>query len=73
MSGANPYFMTNPEWYQYVEDGELKYGSNYVLTDAGKAIKEVVESYNEFLQDDAMSCEEEGEEEQAKKLFGLKD
>lgn len=52
MSGFTPYFMTNDEWYEYVEGAELEYGTNYLLTEKGKSIPEVVESWNEFIKDD---------------------
>lgn len=38
-----PYFLTREEWYAY----DINKGI-YVLTDAGKAIPEVVKSYKEF-------------------------
>jgi len=38
-----PYFMTNEEWYEYDLDKGI-----CVLTEAGKAIPEVVKSYEEF-------------------------
>ncbi len=38
-----PYFMTNEEWYRYdVAEFRMK------LTEAGKQIPEVVQSYEEF-------------------------
>lgn len=38
-----PYFLTREEWYTYDINNFI-----YVLTDAGKAIPEVVKSYEEF-------------------------
>lgn len=44
-----PYFMTNPEWYEQVDifkDGFPEDDRGYRLTD--KAPQEAIDSYNEF-------------------------
>lgn len=43
MKATIPYFQTNKEWFTY----DLEKGK-YFLTDAGKDIHEVVQSYDDF-------------------------
>ena len=66
-----PYFMTNENWYRYEEGAENEFGSNYVLTEEGRKIPEVVESYNEFVENDSLEFDPD-EEDKAMKLFGIK-
>ena len=41
-----PYYQTNPDWFYTIEIEKFKYKD--MLTDLGKTIPEVVESYNEY-------------------------
>ena len=43
-----PYFMEKEEWFERDEANAEANGCNYVLTEKGKAIPKVVESYEEF-------------------------
>ena len=71
MIGALPYFMENEEWYEFKEGHEFENGSNYVLTEKGKAIPEVVESYQQFVRDLDTTMDEDEERAEAMKLMGL--
>ena len=46
MLREQPYYMKNKDWYYTIEIEKFKYKD--VLTDLGKSIPEVVESYNEY-------------------------
>lgn len=71
MIGAMPYFMQDEKWYKFEEGHEFENGTNYVLTEEGKAIPEVVESYQQFVRDLDTTMDEDEERAEAMKLMGL--
>ena len=68
-----PYFMTDESLYRLVDDGEEKYGTNYLLTNKGWDDPQAVESFREFLKDDEPYKgfgDEMFERMQAERLYG---
>jgi len=49
-----PYFMTNKAWYEYVDD--VNSDVNTVLTEEGKKLPAVVDSYNDYLKEDGVNA-----------------
>lgn len=43
-----PYFMTNKDWFYFKKDANKVVGGKYYLTELGKSIPEVAQSYKEY-------------------------
>lgn len=57
-----PYFLKNKEWYEEIPSNKEGCTRRIVLTEKGKSIPEVVESYKEWTEDmEDFSIDESGE------------